>query len=162
MSTFDWVVGAIFLGSMLIGAWRGLVFEVLSVLGWVVAFFAAPWGAHDMATWLALEQPQSTLRYAIGFSVVFVMTVFAWGLLAWLIKQLIDSIGLRPADRALGALFGILRALVLVLVITAAVHWITWHEQSWWLQSQAAPVLTQLLQGLRPVLPEEFGRHLPL
>ena len=46
MAALDWVFVAVLLASMLIGAWRGLVFEVLSVLGWVVSFFVA---------WLAIR-----------------------------------------------------------------------------------------------------------
>ena len=52
MAALDWIFAAVLLASMLIGAWRGLVFEVLSVLGWVAAFFAAQWFAADMAALL--------------------------------------------------------------------------------------------------------------
>ena len=46
MAALDWVLLVVFLGSILIGAWRGLVFEVLSLVSWVLAFFAARlWGA---------------------------------------------------------------------------------------------------------------------
>ena len=38
MTTLDWIFVAVLLGSMLLGAWRGLVYEVLSLLGWIVAF----------------------------------------------------------------------------------------------------------------------------
>lgn len=167
MATLDWVLGIMLLGSTLIGAWRGLVFELLSVLGWIVAFFAAPWAAQEVAGWLPLEllgpiDLDSPLRYAAGFVVAFILTVFVWGFLAWIVKHFIEAVGLRPADRALGALFGILRALVLALAMTAVAHWTSLHQQNWWQQSQAAPVLVQLLQQLRPALPEVFGRHLPL
>ena len=32
---------------------------------------------------------------------------------------------------------------------------------SWWQESQVAPLLAEVLKGLKPALPEEFGRHLP-
>jgi membrane protein required for colicin V production len=38
LAAFDWVVLAVLLLSMVLGAWRGLVVEVLSVLGWIAAF----------------------------------------------------------------------------------------------------------------------------
>ena len=46
MAMLDWIFLAVLLASMLIGAWRGLVFEVLSALGWLVAFMAAQWWAE--------------------------------------------------------------------------------------------------------------------
>ena len=45
MAALDWIFMALLLASMLIGAWRGLVFEVLSVLGWLAAFVVAQWFA---------------------------------------------------------------------------------------------------------------------
>ena len=36
MAALDWIFVALLLASMLIGAWRGLVYEVLSLAGWVV------------------------------------------------------------------------------------------------------------------------------
>jgi membrane protein required for colicin V production len=41
--------------------------------------------------------------------VVFVIAVFVFGFVAWLAKKMIEAIGLRPADRSMGALFGLVR-----------------------------------------------------
>ena len=48
------------------------------------------------------------------FAVVFMATVFAAGLLSWLIKKLVETVGLRPVDRTLGGVFGLARGLVLL------------------------------------------------
>lgn len=161
MASLDWIFAAILLASMLIGAWRGLVFEVLSVAGWVVSFFVAQWFASDMAAVLPLGNSDGALRYAAGFIVVFVGAVFACGFLAWVAKKLVEAVGLRPADRTLGAVFGVVRGVVLLLVVTVVAGLTPLHEAAWWQESRSAPVLGGLLQALKPALPEEFGRHLP-
>ncbi|PJI97326.1 membrane protein required for colicin V production [Acidovorax sp. 69] len=161
MAALDWIFVAVLLASMLIGAWRGLVFEVLSLLGWVVSFFVAQWFAADMAALLPMGDSAGSLRYAAGFVVVFVAAVFVCGFLTWLAKKLVEAIGLRPADRTLGAVFGVLRGLVLLLALTVVVGLTSLHEAAWWQESQGAPVLAEVLRGLKPALPEEFGRHLP-
>jgi membrane protein required for colicin V production len=161
MAALDWIFAALLLASMLIGAWRGLVFEVLSLASWVVAFFVAQWFAADMALWLPMGDVDGSIRHAAGFVLVFVLTIFACSFVAWVTKKLIEAVGLRPADRTLGAVFGVLRGVVLMLVVTAVAAWTPVHEAAWWQESQVAPLLSQLLQGLRPALPEEFGRHLP-
>ena len=51
MAALDWIFVALLLASMLMGAWRGLVYEVLSLAGWVVAFLVAQWFAADAAAW---------------------------------------------------------------------------------------------------------------
>lgn len=161
MAALDWIFVVVLLASMLIGAWRGLVFEVLSLLGWVVSFFAAQWFADDMAALLPMGEAAGSLRYAAGFAVVFVASVFACGFITWLAKKMVEAIGLRPADRTLGAVFGVLRGLVLLLAVAVVAGLTPMHEAAWWQESQGAPVLAEVLKGLKPALPEEFGRHLP-
>ncbi len=85
MAALDWVFVALLLASMLMGAWRGLVYEVLSLAGWVVAFLVAQWFAADAAALLPWEGAQDTVRYAAGFILVFIVTIFACGFLAWFI-----------------------------------------------------------------------------
>lgn len=161
VAALDWIFVAVLLASMLIGAWRGLVFEVLSLLGWVVSFFVAQWFADDMAALLPMGESAGSLRYAAGFAVVFIGSVFVCGFLTWLAKKLVEAIGLRPADRTLGAVFGVLRGLVLLLAVAVVAGLTPMHEAPWWQESWGAPVLAELLKGLKPALPEEFGRHLP-
>lgn len=161
MAALDWIFLVALCASLLIGAWRGLVFELLSLAGWVVAFFAAQWFADDMGALLPMGQADATWRHVAGFAVVFVGAVFACGLVAWLLKKLVEAVGLRPADRALGALFGVLRGLVLLLAVVLVAGWTPMQDAPWWKESQAAPLLQGALKGLRPALPDELGRHLP-
>lgn len=161
MTALDWIFAGLLLASMLIGAWRGLVFEVLSLLGWVVSFFVAQWFADDMAAVLPMGNSAAALRYAAGFTLVFVGAVFACGFLTWVAKKMVEAIGLRPADRALGAAFGLLRGVVLLLAVAVVAGLTPLHEADWWQESQSAPVLAGVLRGLKPALPDEFGRHLP-
>ncbi len=162
MSVLDWIFLAVLLASMLIGAWRGLVFEVLSALGWLLAFVAAQWCADDVAAWLPLASiEQAAVRYAAGFVVVFVMVVFACGLVAWLAKRLIHASGLRPADRTLGALFGMVRAGVLLLVLTMVVQATHLRDTASWQASGIAPWLSVALQEIKPTLPQELEKYLP-
>jgi steroid 5-alpha reductase family enzyme len=55
------------------------------------------------------------VRYAAGFAVVFILAVFAGGLVAWGTSKLVEAVGLRPVDRVLGAAFGLVRGVVLLL-----------------------------------------------
>lgn len=161
MAALDWVFVAVLLASLLIGAWRGLVYEVLSVMGWVASFFVAQWFAGDMAVLLPMGEAGSGLRYAAGFAVVFVLSIFAFGFVAWLGKKLVEAIGLRPVDRTLGAAFGVLRGLVLLLALAVVAALTPLQDAMWWQESRGAHVLAEMLRGLKPALPEEFGRHLP-
>ncbi|HEY1104262.1 MAG TPA: CvpA family protein [Burkholderiaceae bacterium] len=161
MAALDWILLAVLGASMLLGAWRGLVYEMLSVAAWVAAFFLAQWFAPAAAEWLPMAGAAEPVRYAAGFVLVFVVAVFAGGLVAWLLKKLVEALGLRPVDRTLGMLFGLLRGVVLLLAVTVVVGMTPLHTSPWWQQSAGADMLVAALKNLKPVLPEAFGRHLP-
>ncbi len=161
MLVLDWICVAVLLVSLLLGVWRGLVFELASVLSWIAAFFLAQWFASDVGHQLPLSGASEAVRYAAGFAVVFVGSVLVGGLVAVLVKKLFAAIGLRPVDRALGAAFGLVRGLVLLLAATVVVGMTPAKSSEWWRQSKSADVLTASLKGLKPFLPEESGKYLP-
>ena len=161
MSTLDWIVVAVLAASVLLGLWRGLVYEVLSVLNWLCAFVLAQWLAPQAAEWLPLSRVGESVRYAAGFVVVFIGALFIGGLVAWLMKKLVEAVGLRPVDRALGGLFGLVRGTVAVLVLAVVVHLTGLRSGLWWTESITAGVATAALRGLKPVVPERFGTYLP-
>lgn len=161
MAILDGVLLGILLASMLLGAWRGLVFELFSLVGWVAGFFVARLFAQDVAAWLPLESLDATVQYGVGFVLTFVLAVFAWGLISALAKKLIEVSGLRPVDRTLGAVFGVLRAAVLIVVLGVVVVSTPLQEQVWWTQSVAAPWLTEAVASILPALSVEWGRLMP-
>jgi membrane protein required for colicin V production len=161
MVVTDWVLLAVLLVSLVLGAWRGLVYEVMSVLGWVVAFVLAQWWAPDVAGRLPLSDTAEPVRYAAAFVLVFVVAAFAGGLVAWATKKLVEAVGLRPVDRTLGAAFGLVRGVVLLLAVAVVVGMTPLKTSVWWTESGGAGVLAAALRGLKPVLPDEFGKYLP-
>ena len=161
MATLDWIIVAVLAASVLLGLWRGLVYEVLSVLNWLAAFVLAQWLAPRAAELLPLSRMGEPLQYAAGFAVVFIGALFAGGLLAWLVKKLVEAVGLRPVDRALGGIFGLVRGTVAVLALGVLVHLTGLKNGVWWTESVTGGVATAALRGLKPVVPERFGSYLP-
>ena len=162
LATTDWLLCGVLLLSMLLGAWRGLVYELMSLAAWVAAFVLAQWLAQDVAQMLPfLQSAAEKVRYAAAFVLVFVLTLFAAGFLSWLLKKVVETVGLRPVDRALGALFGVARGVLLLLVATVVVQLLGMASQPWWQEAQGPVWLDVLLNGLKPVLPEALRVYLP-
>ena len=86
-SAIDWLALTVLIASLLLGAWRGLLYEVLSLAGWVVAFLAARWAAPVVGDWLPMGESSEPLRYAAGFALVFIATAFLCGMLAALARH---------------------------------------------------------------------------
>ena len=161
MAVLDVMLLSVLAVSLVLGLWRGLTFEVLSLAAWGVAFVAAQWFSPWTARWLPLGDASPGVRQAAGFAVVFIAALFAGGLVAVLARKLMHAMGLSPMDRALGGAFGVARAMVLLLAFAVVVNLTSMKDSAWWQASVGAPLLTATLQGMKPVMPEQFGSYLP-
>lgn len=156
----DWIFIVVLLGSLLLGLWRGLVYEVISVVSWVAAFVLAQWLAPEVAQKLPMAGATEVIRFAAAFVLVFVVVVMAFGLLAWLGKKLMASVGLSPLDRLLGAVFGLVRGAVVLLALTVVVQMTPLKRSAWWQDSVGAGAAQAVLKSVKPLLPEKFGQYL--
>ena len=161
MPVLDWIFLAVLLLSALLGAWRGLVYEVLTLLSWVAALVLAYWFAPDLALRLPIAEASEMIRYAAAFILLFILCMFMGALLARLSSKLFAAAGLRPADRALGGAFGLVRGLVLLLAATVVIAATPLRDGVWWQESVSRGFALTALAGLKPALPAAFGRYLP-
>ena len=161
LSWIDWALIAVLVLSVIAGVLRGFVFEVMALAGWIVAWLAAQWFAADVAPWLPLGEPGSSLNHAAAFAACFVAGIVAWTLLAQLVRMLVHATPLSFADRALGAGFGLLRGAVLLLAVATVVALTPAATSHGWRTSLGAMWLNTAMHGLKPVLPEQVAKLLP-
>ena len=156
----DWALLAVLALSVVVGLWRGLVFELMSLVGWVVAYVAAQLYSLQVAPHLPIGLPGSALNLGAGFALTFVGVLIGWTLLARLVRLLVHATPLTLIDRTLGAAFGLVRGGVLLLALTTLVAFTPAARSQPWQDSQGAAWLRVALQGIKPVLPVEVSRYL--
>lgn len=156
----DWALLVVIVLSVVAGLWRGLVFEVLALVGWFVAYVAAQALAVDVAPRVPLGEPGSGVNHAAAFALVFLGALIVWALGAKLVRLLVHATPLSLADRTLGAGFGLLRGVLLLLALATVVTMTPAREAPPWASSLGAQWLTGLLQGIKPMLPHELSEHL--
>lgn len=161
MHGLDIAMLALLAASLLIGAWRGLVFELVSLGGWVVAYVVAMGYSSAVGTYLPIGEPGSALNHAAAVLVTFVATLVACSLLARLARLLIAATPLTLPDRLLGAAFGLTRGIVLLVALATVVSLTPAAQSSWWQQSLGTQWLGVVIEGLRPLLPPDISRWLP-
>ncbi len=162
MGWVDLVLLGILVVSVLLGLWRGLVFEVLSILGWVVAYFACPFFAPFIANWLPQDKLTPNLLHALSLVLAFMLILLLWGLSARLLRALIHATPLSIIDRVLGAGFGVLRGVLIGLLAVVLVSMTPAARSAPWQESQVAPWLQAALHLLTPVLPAEVLKFIPV
>lgn len=161
MAQLNWVdlaLGFVLLLSVIIGLWRGLVYELLSLVGWVVAFVVAQTYGATVATWLPLGASGSLARLAFAYGVTFFATLIVWTLLAKLVRLMISATPLSVLDRALGCVFGFARGLVILLVVALLVSFTPLAHEPAWQSSRGAQWLGMVLHSLQPLWPSSPAR----
>lgn len=143
--------------SALVGAVRGLTFEVLSLLGWVAAWFAGLWLGPPLAPHIPIGAPGSSLNGIAAFASAFLIVLIVWGLMARGVSALVGKTLLRPLDRLLGAVFGVARGLLVLLALTVVVSYTPATSSAAWRESHGAAWLTAIVRELMPM----FGPTLP-
>ena len=161
MGWVDLVLLGVLLLSTLVGVVRGLVFEMLSVLGWFAAYFAAQWLTPEVAPYIPVGEPGSALNHGAAFAATFIGALIVWGLTARLLRLLIRATPLSPIDRLLGAGFGFIRGMIVLLALATVIGLMPLKKSPAWQQSVGAVWLQSVLRGLKPVLPPDISKHLP-
>ena len=157
----DWALLGVLAISVAVGLWRGLVFELLSLLGWIAAYIAAQVFAPTLAPMLPIGSAGGALNQAAAFALAFIAALIVWMLASRLLRLLIHATPLQAVDRVLGGGFGALRGAVLLLAVATVVSLTPASRSAAWQHSQGAAWLGIALQGLKPVLPEALAQHLP-
>src|SRR6478735_3798655 len=124
--------------SALVGAVRGLTFEVLSLLGWVAAWFAGLWLGPALAPHIPVGAPGSSLNGIVAFASAFLVVLVLWGLAARGVSALVGKTLLRPLDRLLGAVFGVARGVLVLLALAAIISYTPASASDAWRESHGA------------------------
>lgn len=161
MTTLDYVAIAIVVASVVLGLWRGVVGEIIALVAWVLAFFAARmWGAEIAHLFFTSLIADPTLRLVAAWVAVFVVVLMLMALLRLAVRGLLKALGLSFSDRLLGVFFGAARGLLIVLVLVAVGGMTSLPKEKWWSEAYfAAPLETAILAG-KPWLPPDLAKRI--
>ena len=160
MTWLDYAVVGVFAASLVVGAWRGLVREVVSILGWVIAFLAANLLAGPLGPVMPQAIPSPELRIAAAYVAVFAGSLIVTALVGLLLSKIMKAAGLGGVDRMLGAGFGAARGLLIVLAAALLAGLTGAPRQVFWRDSASGPLLAQAAHALKPLLPQTFAERL--
>ncbi len=141
------LVGATCL-SLGIGLFRGLIREILSLVSWVLALWLAYLYSDLVAVWLETWLKNSQLANIIGAVTVFIGVLLTLSVAGSLISRAFQASGLTGMDRLLGAVFGTLRALVLIIALLLLARLTPASAQAWYNESVLVPYLEPAVDWL--------------
>ena len=145
--------------SMLVSLFRGFIREVFSLLVWVAAVYAALLVANPLAERMQPWIEMPSVRMIIAFVGVFVLVLIVGGLVNYLLGKLIAGTGLSGTDRLVGALFGALRGVAIVLVAVIIARMTPFPEDPWWQESRLLPEFERLAVAVVQYFPESVREY---
>jgi membrane protein required for colicin V production len=159
MTLFDYLVIFVLVCSVVISTLRGLVKEILSLAGWIVAFMIANAYGEMLAEMLPTSIPGPLARLIVAFLALFIGVRILMMLLGMAIEALIRAAGLSLADRGLGGLFGLARGLVLIMAAVLLAGMTSLPQQPFWKEALFSPLAETAARTIKPWLPGDFASH---
>ena len=138
MTQVDTLILAVIAISSAFGVWRGFIKETLSLLSWIAALLVSRVYSESLAGLLESLIDNPSVRYVTAFSVLFVLIIMLGTALNHFMSKLLVVTGLKTLDRLLGAVFGVARGTVVVLVVLFILN-VFVSGSEWWQQSTLIP-----------------------
>lgn len=153
MNPIDWVIVAVVALSVLLGVLRGFVREVMSLAGWVVGIWLAITQATALGRLLPMDLPWPGARTALAALAIVLGCVVAAAIIAWIIGKFLSAVKLSGTDRFIGALFGLLRAMLVVVLAVFFAGRTALAQQPLWRDSILLPHVEAAVRLAAPLLP---------
>lgn len=159
MTIFDYAVLAIMGLSVGLGWWRGFVYELLSLLGWLTAYFVARLFAQQASQYVPGVAVSAEAKTAVAYACLFIATLIVSGVVAWSLSKLVKFVGLGWMDGIMGALFGVLRGVLLVLVLVWLAGLTSFPQQPFWRDAWSSRYLQSAALFTKEFLPENVAKQ---
>lgn len=141
----DWAFIIILTVSTLLSLKRGFFKEAFSLVIWLAAIACSLMFSEQFSPYLENLSASPSVRKLLAMGLLFVSTLIVGGIIRLLISQLIDLTGLTATDRVLGMVFGALRGVLIIVVISfLAKKILPIEKENWWQASRLAPHFNQL------------------
>lgn len=160
MTAFDYAVLVTLLLSALLGVWRGLISEVLSLGGWLVAGWLARQFGEDLAPLLSTWLAPGPLQLIAATVLVFVLVLVVLAVVRFMLRELLHAAGLGGVDRILGGMFGLLRGVLIALVVVLLAGFTRIPREAWWQDAVLSRPLELGVLMVRDWLPEAMAERI--
>lgn len=156
---FDYLVVAIVGLSLVLGLFRGMVKEVLSLVNWAVAFYVANNYGDQLIVYLDWTETLSpAMKALVGCAAAFFASMIVGAIIIGLLGRIVSAAGLGFMDRGLGGVFGLGRGVIVVLTLVTAAGFTSLPKQPFWRDAVLSPYAMDAMREIKPHLPESVAK----
>ena len=160
MTAFDFMVIGVVGLSMVAAFLRGFVRVFISLAAWIIAVVGAVRFAGVGGGMLPDFGETPATRYVVAFVLILIGVLIVGSVVGYFLSRLVQAAGLGFLDRALGAIFGIARGLLMAVILVLLAGVTAAPRMDWWQNALTSRPLTTAALALRPWLPKAWADHL--
>lgn len=146
--------------SALIGLFRGFTREAIGLATWVLAFFLAYKLSEPVAGLLSEWISVRSVRLATAFGVIFILVLIVGAIANYTVSKLVTKTGFAGTDRALGAVFGVVRGAGVLVLLVLFAGFTAVPKDDWWKESIFIERLQEGAVWVRDFLPEDLAEEI--
>ena len=120
MSIADWIILGFLVFSVIAAAIEGFFHEAFKLAGLIVGYLLAAWQYRRLADWFAPHMKSAWLGEIAAFLIIFFAVLMVAGMAGRIARFAMKKAGLSSIDRALGAVLGLLRGVLVVAILLTA------------------------------------------
>lgn len=158
MTSFDYAVVAIIVLSAVVGWWRGFMYELFSLIGWLAAYIVAHTYSAQALPYVPPAVGSDNVRSAAAFAALFIATLIVGALFAWFLARLAKFAGLSGMDGKFGAIFGMLRGGLVVIALVWLGGLTDLPQLPFWRNALTSKPLQEMALYAKDYLPEDAAR----
>ena len=153
MNEVDWVILAVLFFSTILGVSRGVVREILAIVGWVLGILLALRFAPELGEMIPLPSVSILIRTAFAAVGIVVGTLFTIGLAVKVFAKLLAAASISFEDGASGAVFGLMRGIVIVCAVVFVLGLTSAVKTGYWRNSVLIVPAERVIDFSIPYLP---------
>jgi membrane protein required for colicin V production len=157
VTIIDPIVLAVIFISAVYATYRGFVSETLSIFAWAAAAFATLFFGPKLAPLTHGLVSQPFLGILIGYALIFLVVLIPLSFVSFRFAESVKHSPVGTLDRVLGAVFGIVRGLVIIgLAYIAFTYMVSVKSQPEWIaNARLLPVIQGSSEVLLSLVPEQ-------
>lgn len=162
MIAIDWVLLGLVAASALFGLMRGLIGVLASLAAWILAGWAAFHFGAQVALMLASDGEPGAGQLFAGYALAFIVVMVVVGVLGWVLRTLVHSVGLSGVDRIFGLALGAVRGILIACALLLLLGLTELPREASWRNSRLVPLLVPGAEQMRTFLPDWVAAQVDL
>jgi len=156
MQAFDIVMTVVLGGSILIGAWKGMIWQISMVSSIVVSFFVAREFHGDLAS--AISDIGDPWNKYLAMGAIYILTSLAIWMLHGFLQKRLEKHDMKTFDHQTGGLMGIVNGALLCSVLTVTMVAFTDEDSHANIaKSKSGVYVNKVVTAIRKVIPEDIA-----